>query len=690
MGLFRGHKDHSKEHPKEYSPPPQNGVVLPTQSQKATSVRLQKLNDLFSDGKGGGGNGFFQVVQEEIVNVSAPTIDMHEFDERDCVKVKALTHITVNDDRKTFGDDDRRITFAQTGQGQRNGIGRSKSRHDNILQRAGSISLMTTRDSIKRSVSRKIARSESRLQSLKLTSADSRDAGTSSGGVTPVTLSPRGDSQGNELTSPGPEGKLLSLSRTSSATRKPVSVRSTDGDGQTESSKRDEDFTKAYEEDDVFLVEEARSGFGLTPGAAKKPEPFAASEADEAHRGHFLANSPKAAPQPADGQKSAEGCSLPRRRKSKRPPPLLSSDCGTKSGDPASDWPITSVFGHDGGFMTGGFKITVEGMVGRPAFITREDSDCPLDGEIPQSDRNLMIIRSLKEIKPGVTIGSGAAGRVYLAEHIPSKRTIAMKVVSVFDKEKRNQLLQELETLSAYASRFLVRFYGAFYDGSGAVHIALEYMDHGCLSTFIQKVGPIPERVVQMIAIDCLRGLRFLHANHILHRDLKTANILLSRRLCCAKLSDFGLARALDAGVSRVETFVGTVAYMSPERLEGSKYTYASDVWALGVSMIECLLGRYPFDRPQNYFDYIDATMTANMWSTCDQSGLNISSQACDFITQCTFAEPKQRPLAKELLEHPWLLNVKKDSEIFGSWLDHCRIKSMQIAATSPKLACRN
>lgn len=689
MGLFRGHKDHSKEHSKEYSPSPQNGAASPRQSQRATSARLQKLGDLFSDVEGGGNSDFFQVVQEEVVNVSAPTIDMDDLDKKDCVKVRALTHVTINDNRKMFEDDGRRITFTQTAHGQRNSIGRSKSRHENILQRAGSISLMTTRDSIKRSVSRKIARSESRLHNLKLTTNDNRDAGTGSGGATPVTLSPRRNSQNDELTSSGAEVKLLSLSRTSSVIKKPVAVRNTNDDNQMDSSLGNGDFMRAYEDDDVFLVEEARSGFSLTSGAAEKPESFGTNVVREAHQSHSLADPPEAAPQLTTGQHNAEDL-LPKRRKSKRPPPLLNSDCGIVSGDPASDWPITSVFGHDGGFITGGFKITVEGMVKRPTITTREDSDCELDGEIPQSDRNLMIIRSLTEVRPGVTIGSGAAGRVYLAEHIPSKRTVAMKVVSVFDKERRNQLLKELETLSTYVSRFLVRFYGAFYDGSGAVHIALEYMDHGCLSTFIQRVGPIPERVVQMITIDCVRGLRFLHANHVLHRDLKTANILLSRRLCCAKLSDFGLARALDAGVSRVGTFVGTVAYMSPERLEGSKYTYASDVWALGVSMMECLLGRYPFDRPQNYFDYIDATMTANMWSTCDQSELNISSQARDFITQCTIAEPKQRPLAKDLLEHPWLFGMKKNSEVFGSWLDHCRIKSMQAPVLSPNSAGRN
>ena len=354
----------------------------------------------------------------------------------------------------------------------------------------------------------------------------------------------------------------------------------------------------------------------------------------------------------------------------KRPPPLLNGVGERKaSPDSGTDWPSGNFFESDGGFATGGFRITTEGILGQPCLVTREDSD-QNDGDAPQSSRNLVVVRSLKELKPGPTIGAGAAGRVYIAEHIPSRRTMAMKVVNVYEREKRNQLMKELETLATYVSRHLVRFYGAFYDGSGAVHIALEYMDQGCLSSCIQRTGPIPEEIVRIIAFDCLRGLRFLHRHHVLHRDFKTANILLSRRLCCAKLSDFGLARDMNEGVSRVDTFVGTVAYMSPERLHGGKYTYASDIWALGVSLVECLLGKYPFNRPQNYFDYIDATEASDILHVLDRREAQISQKAKNFISLCTQSEPSKRPDAITLLKHPWICGIKRDIKLFASWLD--------------------
>jgi serine/threonine protein kinase len=283
---------------------------------------------------------------------------------------------------------------------------------------------------------------------------------------------------------------------------------------------------------------------------------------------------------------------------------------------------------------------------------------------------NMLIVRSLAEFRKGPTLGAGAAGRVYLAIHEPSGRSMAIKVVNVYDEAKRNQLLKELDTLVSYASRFLVRFHGAFYDGTGAVHIALEFMDGGCLSSTIQNFGAIPERVTQMIAVDCLRALRFLHRHNVIHRDLKTANILLSRRLLCAKVSDFGLARDLNEGVSKVDTFVGTVAYMSPERLQGGKYTYASDIWALGISVAECLLGRYPFDRPQSYFDYIDASMSKDMLGKRGAAGQALSAVVVDFVSLCTHSDPQRRPTAAQLLTHPWIKNTKRDASLFMQWMD--------------------
>lgn len=498
---------------------------------------------------------------------------------------------------------------------------------------AEALAQMVRRDSIKRSVSRKIARSESRRQSQNM--KDGRQSRVST------------------VTQQSPGGSNASLPPT-----EPANPTRSTGMGVKFADMSLSPVTPAI----IIREEDVPPATDLDPA-----EEALALTCDLTALSMGLPQAP-----------STNISSSVRRSKSRRrPPPLLGG--GEGAADSVVDWPT-------GGFMTGGFKITAEGMIGRPDLQTRQDSDSEGEANVASKLRPCaIIVKALKELRAGPTIGSGAAGRVYIAEHTPTETTLAVKVVNVYNKEKRNQLLKELETLSTHISRYLVRFHGAFYDGSGAVHIALEYMGHGCLSTFIQRVGPIPERIVQMIAVDCLKGLRFLHRHHVLHRDFKTANILLSRTLCCAKLSDFGLARDLNPGVSNADTFVGTVAYMSPERLQGYTYTYASDIWALGVSIVECLIGRHPFNCPQNYFDYIEATAASGTLSGFDEKEKRFSKELSDFVTLCTYTDPTKRPQATELLEHPWIKGMKRDSEVFGSWLDECRTISMQVASRSSK-----
>lgn len=351
------------------------------------------------------------------------------------------------------------------------------------------------------------------------------------------------------------------------------------------------------------------------------------------------------------------------------------------------------VFGADGSFHDGGFVISNNGLIEAPERVMRKKSDgLAVDG-VPTSSNNLIFVKSLDEFrksftfktksKHGSTLGRGAAGRVYLANHEPTRRKIAVKEINVYDDNKRNQLKKELQTLISHESRFLVRSFGAFYDGAGVVHVTLEYMDRGALSDIVQQRGRVPEPVICKIAEHCLRGLSFLHDNHVLHRDVKTGNILLSRKLCRAKLSDFGLARDMEEGSSRTDTFVGTVTYMSPERLQGTKYTYASDIWGLGISILECVMGRHPFARMASYFAVLESAKS-NPSSLVED---DVSPELLDFIRLCTFIDPDQRPKATELLEHKWIKSQRDNANALREWLDTIPKLHFEDASESSELA---
>lgn len=667
MGLFGPRKVNSKTSGQLEA----KGTVSPRKG----FGRLSSVSGLFAeDSKGHIAPGTPVTDNGFSGDVPAPTVSLDDFVQTSFVSPEADTALL----KATATDGDRnRVSIDRKDRGR---SVTAAANQDRTIQRAESVSALARRSSIKRSVSRKIARSESRRQMLNIRDSsllEDRNPTLTMKRSTSIRSSDRKsanrglDRSTSSQVAPRERKKSVNMSRSSSFCARMQALDS-----------KEKPFTMGND-----TIVEAGNNFGELTLADDVDEELENSHASlrdlsNLETPHCRDIYPAKETRVKDGSRDTLTRNHSKLRK--RPPPLKSKEEDKSEADSTTDWPSGGYFGSDGGFMTGGFRITAEGMLDKPLAVTRQDSDV-IDGDVPQSENIIILVKGLKEFRTGPTIGAGAAGRVYIAEHIPSQRPMAMKVVNVYDKQRRNQLLKELETLSTHVSRYLVRFYGAFYDGSGAVHIALEYMDHGCLATFVQRVGPIPEKVVQMIAHDCVKGLRFLHRHHVLHRDFKTANILLSRRLCRAKLSDFGLARDLNPGVSKVDTFVGTVAYMSPERLNGSKYTYASDIWALGVCIMECLMGKYPFDRPQNYFDYIEATMTMEVLNGFNIESERFSPEVRDFVSKCTYTDPKSRLTVAQLLEHPWLKDAKRDSELFGSWLDECRIISMRPNASKGK-----
>jgi serine/threonine protein kinase len=104
----------------------------------------------------------------------------------------------------------------------------------------------------------------------------------------------------------------------------------------------------------------------------------------------------------------------------------------------------------------------------------------------------------------------------------------------------------------------------------------------------------MPERIVASVAYQILWGVAFLHFENSIHRDIKPANILVNS-LGEVKLSDFGISAMREPGEALNRTVVGTTLYMSPERLRAKPYGTPSDIWSVGLVLLECLTGQSPF-----------------------------------------------------------------------------------------------
>eukprot|EP00475_Leptophrys_vorax_P037747 TRINITY_DN6551_c0_g1_i1.p1 TRINITY_DN6551_c0_g1~~TRINITY_DN6551_c0_g1_i1.p1 ORF type:complete len:278 (-),score=17.64 TRINITY_DN6551_c0_g1_i1:177-896(-) len=223
------------------------------------------------------------------------------------------------------------------------------------------------------------------------------------------------------------------------------------------------------------------------------------------------------------------------------------------------------------------------------------------------------------------------------------------------DAEVRRMVGNELAINHSCQSPHVVQCVQAFVD-DGHLFIVLEYMDGGSLADVLKLVGRITEPYLAAIARQALSGLRDLHqTHHVIHRDIKPSNMLLNRT-GCLKISDFGVSRVLENSYDVGNTFAGTYTYMSPERINGLAYSYNSDIWAFGLSLLECAVGQYPYRAPSgdasNYFQLLSEISTNP--PPVAPAGI-FSPEFCDFISLCLQKDPRARPSAQLLLGHPFL-----------------------------------
>lgn len=253
-------------------------------------------------------------------------------------------------------------------------------------------------------------------------------------------------------------------------------------------------------------------------------------------------------------------------------------------------------------------------------------------------------------------LGAGACGIVYKAWLPRLGLHAAVKKMSVLDRAHRHQLMNDVRTLCAAPPREgLVGFWGAYHAADrGQVAVVLEYVDGGSLADILaRRPGKaIPEPVLAPIAAGILRALHALHARRLLHRDIKPANVLLTRQ-GSPRLADFGIAASVpDASLAACQTFTGTVTYMSPERVDGKPYSLPSDVWALGLTLLEAATGRYPYDASAGVMQL----MVQVMQEDCPLPPVgSVSHEFRDFLAHCLEREPMKRATVDQLAAHPWI-----------------------------------
>lgn len=196
-------------------------------------------------------------------------------------------------------------------------------------------------------------------------------------------------------------------------------------------------------------------------------------------------------------------------------------------------------------------------------------------------------------------LGTGSYGVVYKVHKKTEKQYYVLKQISLFNMNKNQieEVKNESKILASLNSNFIVKYYDSFTD-SNNLNIVMEYCDGGDLShlmnQYVKNSKIMSEDKIWKFFIQISLGLAYIHSKKILHRDLKTLNIFLTKDEK-VKIGDLGVAKVLNQ-TNFARTFVGTPYYLSPEICEEKPYNEKSDVWALGCILYEMATFKHPFN----------------------------------------------------------------------------------------------
>lgn len=216
-------------------------------------------------------------------------------------------------------------------------------------------------------------------------------------------------------------------------------------------------------------------------------------------------------------------------------------------------------------------------------------------------------------------LGQGAMGRVFLAEDPLLRRQVAIKVIALeqsITESTRQEFLKrfsfEAQACAKLSHPSIVTIYDAG-EQDGIPWIAFEYVKGEGLDQLLHKNKVLPFDKIRSITIQIASALQVAHQQHIIHRDVKPANILIDSRNGIAKLTDFGVVKAPWIGLTQSGVSVGSPGYMSPEQIDGSAVDARSDLFSFGVVLYELITGKHPFLRdsvPATFFATINQDYT--------------------------------------------------------------------------------
>ena len=275
----------------------------------------------------------------------------------------------------------------------------------------------------------------------------------------------------------------------------------------------------------------------------------------------------------------------------------------------------------------------------------------------------------IKEYLIQEKLGIGSYGTVYKVVKKSNNCTYVIKQISLFGltQEEIKDVKLEAKILSSINSIYVVRYYDSF-EEKNFLNIVMEYCDGGDLGKFIEekksKNEPINEDLIWMLFIKITLGLAAIHKIKILHRDLKTLNIFLTKDLD-VKIGDLGVAKILSHSGTFAKTLIGTPYYLSPELCEEKPYNDKSDIWALGCILYELCTFKHPFNAKSQ-----GGLILKILEGEPDPIGNNYSNDLQNIIKDIFQKKIDKRPSCKDLLKKSIIIEKAKKFGLYHMIID--------------------